>query len=286
MYDYYLDTSTTQYAQLRVYARFACNLRDTDPIFDRPDPYVHIRADRSDSGIVTRTSRHITGTTRPTWNQWINFGCQRWHSMFVQVLDRDNNRDDVMSTEEWRKLTTGTPSYIRHAAHGSGYMYYDYRLTVDRNNCSLNPCRNGGTCRDGCLSFTCTCRYGYTGTWCEYAIRNLRVYARYARNLRDRDGWRNKSDPYMEVIAVDIYGNSLRRTTRRVQGNHNPNWNTSLYFGRRAWRYFRIRIYDADLGSDDTLSSPQTIYLSGSVTRTYVTHSCYSGHAVFDYYYN
>ena len=191
-----------------------------------------------------------------------------------------------MSTQEWRKLTTGTSSYIRHAAHGSGYMHYDYRLTVDRNNCSPNPCRNGGTCRDGCLSFTCTCRYGYAGTWCEYAIRNLRVYARYAHNLSDRDGWRNKSDPYVEVIAVDIYGNSLRRTTSRVQGNHNPDWNTSLNFGRRAWRYFRVRVYDADFGSDDTLSSPQTIYLSGSVTRTYVTHSCYSGHAVFDYYYN
>ena len=94
LYDYYFDTSI-QYAELRVYARYARNLRDTDPIFNLPDPYVRIRAVRSDSGIVTRTSRYISGTTRPTWNQWIDFGCQRWHSMFVQVLDHDINRDDI-----------------------------------------------------------------------------------------------------------------------------------------------------------------------------------------------
>ena len=298
LYDYYLNTATTttitttptptmvQNTQLRVYVRYARNLRDTDPIFNLPDPYVRIRAVRSGSSTVTRTTRSISGTTRPTWNQWIDFGCQRWNSMLLQIWDRDTNRDDAMSNVERKLLATGSHSYIRHAAHGSGYMYYDYRLTVDRNNCSPNPCLNGGTCRDGCLSYTCTCRTGYSGTRCERTTRSLRVYARYARNLRDRDGWLNKSDPYMEVIAVDVNGNSLRRTTRHVQGNHNPNWNTSLYFGRRAWRYFRVRVYDADPGSDDALSSQQTFYLSGSVTRTGVTHRCYSGYAVFNYYYN
>ena len=309
LYDYYLNTATTttntttttiipttttpttttrtvQNTQLRVYIRYARNLRDTDPIFNLPDPYVRIRAVRSGSSTVTRTTRSISGTTRPTWNQWIDFGCQRWNSMLLQIWDRDVNRDDAMSNIQRKVLATGSHSYIRHAAHGSGYMYYDYRLTVDRNNCSPNPCLNGGTCRDGCLSYTCTCRTGYSGTRCERTTRNLRVYARYARNLRDRDGWWNKSDPYMEVIAVDVNGNSLRRTTRHVQGNHNPNWNTSLYFGRRAWRYFRVRVYDADPGSDDALSSQQTFYLSGSVTRTGVTHRCYSGYAVFNYYYN
>ena len=90
----------------------------------------------------------------------------------------------------------------------------------------------------------------------------------------------------MEVTAVDVNGNSLRRTTSYVQGNHNPNWNQSLYFGRRAWTSFRVRVYDADSGSDDALSSQQTFYLSGSVTQTGVRHSCYSGYAVFNYYYN
>ena len=278
--------TTVQNTQLRVYVRYARNLRDTDPIFNLPDPYVRIRAFKSGSSTVTRTTRYISGTTRPTWNQWIDFGCQRWNSMLLQIWDCDIYHDDAMSNVERKVLATGSHSYIRHAAHGSGYMYYDYRLTVDRNNCSPNPCLNGGTCRDGCLSYTCTCRTGYSGTRCEHTIRNLRVYARYAHNLRDRDGWWNKSDPYMEVIAVDVNGNSLRRTTRYVQGNHNPNWNTSLYFGRRAWRYFRVRVYDADPGSDDALSSRQTFYLSGSVTRIGVTHRCYSGYAVFNYYYN
>ena len=44
LYDYYLDTSSIQDAQLRVYVRYAGNLKDTDPISSRPDPYVRIRA--------------------------------------------------------------------------------------------------------------------------------------------------------------------------------------------------------------------------------------------------
>ena len=277
-------TSIVKNTQLRVYIRYAHNLSETDPIFNQSNTYVRIRAVRSDSSTVTRTTRYISGTTTPTWNQWIDFGCQRWNSMLLQIWDC--NTDRTMSNVERKVLATGSHSYIRHAAHGSGYMYYDYRLTVDRNYCPRYLCLNGGSCRDGCLSFTCICRYGYTGTRCERTTQSLRVYARYARNLRGRDGLWDKSDPYMEVTAVDVNGNSLRRTTSYVPGNHHPYWNQFLYFGYRAWTSFSVRVYDADSGSDDALSRQQTFYLSGSVTRTGVRHRCYRGYAVFNYYYN
>lgn len=39
--------------------------------------------------------------------------------------------------------------------------------TVDE--CSSGPCQNGGTCRDGHLSFSCSCKPGFTGKMCEVA---------------------------------------------------------------------------------------------------------------------
>lgn len=34
-----------------------------------------------------------------------------------------------------------------------------------------------------------------------------------------------KSDPYIEFIAVDVYGNSVRRQTSIRGGDQNPDWN-------------------------------------------------------------
>ena len=34
------------------------------------------------------------------------------------------------------------------------------------NECSSNPCQNGGTCNDGVNGYTCACVPGYVGTEC------------------------------------------------------------------------------------------------------------------------
>ncbi|XP_041471913.1 fibropellin-3-like [Lytechinus variegatus] len=38
------------------------------------------------------------------------------------------------------------------------------------NECSPEPCRNGGTCIDGINSYTCSCRTGYTGNICDQDV--------------------------------------------------------------------------------------------------------------------
>jgi len=42
-----------------------------------------------------------------------------------------------------------------------------FSLTCEPEDCSPNPCQNGGTCVDGVNSYTCTCATGWTGTNCE-----------------------------------------------------------------------------------------------------------------------
>ena len=37
---------------------------------------------------------------------------------------------------------------------------------ADIDDCSSDPCLNGGACRDGVNSYTCTCALGYTGITC------------------------------------------------------------------------------------------------------------------------
>ena len=41
------------------------------------------------------------------------------------------------------------------------------RFYLDINDCSSNPCQNGGQCQDGVASFKCKCRTGFQGTRCE-----------------------------------------------------------------------------------------------------------------------
>ena len=36
----------------------------------------------------------------------------------------------------------------------------------DIDDCSSNPCENGGTCVDGVNRYTCTCAPGFTGDTC------------------------------------------------------------------------------------------------------------------------
>ncbi|XP_064387793.1 uncharacterized protein LOC135335979 [Halichondria panicea] len=274
---------------LEVYIRHARNLRDTDPWLNDPDPYVRVQARRASDSVVTKSTRDIGGTTSPTWNERLNFGCQIWKNFELQVWDEDNFLtfgDDEMSNKELVSVSPGNHISQRHNAHGNGYLIYDYKLIKDTNDCRPNRCQNGGTCIDECTSYRCLCPQGYSGTNCEYLSGNLVVYARYGRNLPDKDGWWNKSDPYMEFIAVDRFGNSRKLTTSVKSGNHNPNWNQSLNFGRRAWSYFRVRVYDSDNNADDAMSSSETFWLpSPNYSRSYVSHNCYSGNAVFDYSY-
>ena len=87
----------------------------------------------------------------------------------------------------------------------------------------------------------------HTGTICEHFTGNLRFYARYGRYLPDEDGWLNNSDP-------------------------------------RAWRQFKVRVYDDDDNADDPLSSQHTWTLSHHRSQTYYARlNCYSGYVYFDY---
>ena len=275
-------------AALTVKVRYARNLQDTDPIWNDPDPYVIVEA-TSLTGSHKKQTSDIGGTVNPTWNTVLNFGCRRWKYIELQVWDSDSwftGADDEMSSKQKTTLSVGNHQSNGHNAFGSGYMIFDYNLVLDNNECSSNPCQNGGTCVDGCASYTCRCRSPYSGTNCEQLSGNLRIYACYGRNLPDEDGLWNDSDPYLEVIAFDANGNSVRKTSSEKGGDLSPDWNEWLHFGTRPWTQFKVRVYDSDYNADDPLSRQVTWTLSSHVSRTNVRLNCYSGYIYFDYYFN
>ena len=87
-------------------------------------------------------------------------------------------------------------------------------------------------------------------------IGYLSVQASHANNLPDEDGWlAGRSDPYMRVVATDIFGFRETRSSRHIQENQSPRWNQRLRFsGRRPWNRVEVTVYDSDNGSDDRLT--------------------------------
>ena len=282
---------TTVRGHLHYYIKYARNLPDTDGWWNNPDPYVKVVAVKPSGAQYTKTTHYIQGTRNPTWNSRLDMrdgGCE-WTHFKVRIWDDDVGSDDTMSTEQTFDVTSGFHSNVRHCTSNScnGYMYFDYTLTPDGNDCSPNPCQNGGTCYDGCVSYTCHCTGPYTGSQCQDFLGDLEVHARYGRGLPDKDGFGGgDSDPYMEVIAYDNYGRSVRRTTSTDRGDESPEWNQNLDFGTRAWKRFTVRVWDKDIGRDDALSSTRTVYLpSTNVPRSNVRHNAYSGYFEFDYWF-
>ena len=236
--DYKLDIRPLYTGSLIVYIRYAHDLADTDPIWNQPDPYTHVEAIQSNAVSVQKRTRTISGTRNPTWNRVFGFVCTSWNSLLIQINDEDLDADDFLSDSIWIFVNPGHHSDNKLTFSQGGYLIYNYNFIVDGNECSPNPCRNGGTCQDGCSRYSCSCPAGFSGHNCQFMSGNLRVTARYGQNWPDNDGLWNDSDPYMEFIAIDRFGRSVRMASRIIGGNHDPEWNQVLNFGSRAWRVF------------------------------------------------
>ena len=113
---------------------------------------------------------------------------------------------------------------------------------------------------------------------------------KYARGLDDRDGWLaadNYSDPYTTITAYDSGGYSTSGRTGYKQGDESPTSNHRFNAG--CWRQWETKVWDSDIGSDDSLSSGQSIYLSSLSSLPSCRHTVSlvggGGSITFDIYY-
>ena len=62
---------------------------------------------------------------------------------------------------------TRTYHFTMYSSQGVNFYVF---VSVDIDNCSPNPCTNGGTCTDGVDSYTCTCVGGFAGDNCQASM--------------------------------------------------------------------------------------------------------------------
>ena len=115
----------------------------------------------------------------------------------------------------------------------------------------------------------------------------LTVVVRHGRNLEEASDFGIfRPDPYVEIIAVDNRGIHHRKVTNYESNTRDPDWNEILRFTRSHWQFFRIKVWDSDLGTaDDPMSMSETVVaIPGS--HTFQKHcdgtSC-SGYIIYNY---
>ena len=245
--------------RLRIKVRNGVNLPDTDPWLNSPDPYVKITGVHT--SVVTRQTSEKSGTQNPTWNELVDFGVNDWKYFRVRIWDEDSFLtfgDDPMSTSETYALTsTGSRKNVKHCTNPScsGYLWLDYYL----------------------------CPNGWSGDNCAHRWGNLWFFVRYGQDLPDEDGLWNDSDPYVEVIAYNSEGTSVRRVTSSKGGDQSPDWNEHLFFDSDAWKTFDVRVWDSDSNADDPLSRQWT-WTVQPLSHFNIRLDCYSGYIIFDYH--
>ena len=243
--------------RLTIKVRNGVKLRETDHWFNLPDPYIEITAVHT-SKIMRQTSVKF-GTPSPTWNELFYFGVNQWKYFRVRIWDKDSFGDIPMSISETYALTsTGSRKNVKHCTNPScsGYLWLDYYL----------------------------CPNGWSGDNCTHRWGNLRFFVRYGYDLPNKDGLWHNSDPYVEVIAYNIKGTSVRRLTSWKGEDLSPDWYENLYFGQDAWKTFKVRVWDSDLYGDDPLSHQQTWTVQPG-SHVNIRLNCYSGYIIFDYHF-
>ncbi|KPP74348.1 coagulation factor IX-like, partial [Scleropages formosus] len=111
---------------------------------------------------------------------------RRFNSGGLEELRRDNLerecKEERCNLEEAREIfendekTVGCVCGLLEPHRHLGWMEF-WTLYEDGDQCLSSPCQNGGACKDGVKSYTCTCLPGFTGINCEIGeLSNIRVW--------------------------------------------------------------------------------------------------------------
>ena len=124
-----------------------------------------------------RGSKYTYSTTAveeiPSWNHMIYIGENNWQFFQIQFWNEtDGEFANALSMSETDPVTQGNHSILQHCidVDCASALYFGYSLLEDVDECSSNPCQNGGTCTDEIANFTCTCPLEYAGRYCEQRI--------------------------------------------------------------------------------------------------------------------
>jgi hypothetical protein len=119
--------------------------------------YLSVSNSRDDSGDLSQDSvvYQYDGTTVVTVQEIATDHAA--DSEYFEIDERSYLAIANYYNSSFSTYTTKSTIYLADEAYSCG--------TFDE--CTSNPCQNGGTCVDSINSYTCTCASGYSGTLCE-----------------------------------------------------------------------------------------------------------------------
>lgn len=103
----------------------------------------------------------------PIWNEMFKFPIQsprRWQFFRVALFGGNTPLAMPLTVQ----VEAGEKSNV-HCINNNcnGRLNFNYTFLEDGDECSPNPCQNGGTCTDEFVDFQCACRAGWGGRTCE-----------------------------------------------------------------------------------------------------------------------
>jgi astacin len=116
----------------------------------------------------------------------------------------------------------------------------------------------------------------------------LRLYIRYGSNLEVTDtlGF-GDPDPYVRVKAISSTSCEDTKETTHKKNTRNPTWKEELLFRGTEWQFFRLSVWDSDVGDDDSMGMSVTVPLlnqpSNSSCQIYCTNTDCDRNITYDY---
>lgn len=115
--------------------------------------------------------------------------------------------------------TTSAPGYICICNSGWQGVNCDQNI----NECTSNPCLNGGTCTDGVNGFTCSCTAQWTGALCQSPQQGMTAH-RY-----DELGTRNTKEhkhpgKWSDESGTGTYCRNTRSRAQEKHKEHRQHW--------------------------------------------------------------
>ena len=156
-----------------VYGRLEVRLRET-PSGEK----ISLAESSSRQPTVTVTTISPDGSSSPYTltksNRWVTMtGCSFAENITVDiegaaVQTRESQFIDISQIPTF--LHTYCLPDVSFLCRAYAPQRLDIRVIPDGDECQPNPCLNGGTCTDGCATYSCSCPDPFTGNRCQYKM--------------------------------------------------------------------------------------------------------------------
>ena len=223
---------------------------------------------------------YVENLANPKWDARLNFGKHiSWQYIDISIWDYDaNNSNGVIVSPELYSVNPG-----HHNRELCDTETCNMKMIFSISLTDTCHCFSGGSCLP---NNTCACAAGYGGPLCEFPRGTLRIFARNAQNLVNKDSGAAKSDAFLEIQAYDHHGGITRRYTNIVNNYLNPVWNEWVEFGVNEWSWFTVKAWDEDTTTMSGLSQVLTyLLLSFASVQEQQMKALGEGVIIFDYFF-